>query len=324
MSETKQMSILIVDDREDNLELIKIILQDEGYSNLHTSSTVADCYDILESTPIDLILMDVMMPETDGLSGCKVIKEREEWKDIPLIIVTAKSDNETLKMSFDCKATDYIRKPVNETELIVRVKSALISKQDLDYRKSRENELTEASITDPLTGLFNRRYMDIVLEKELLRTKREKDHLSLILADIDFFKQYNDNYGHQAGDEVLKKVAQVMKKSFKRQGDFAARFGGEEFVAFFTGLNEARSTDYANLIKNNIENLHIEHSKSHVSNVITLSIGLTVLSGDINTDSEEIIKRADDALYKAKREGRNRVVLWRPVNAQPYLQSLDK
>lgn len=309
MNDLKKMCILIVDDTEDNLILMRAILEEEGYENIATLTRAKEACRLMENQNIDLVLLDIMMPEIDGLTACRTIKEKEIWKDIPVIIITAKVDNRTLKESFDCGANDYIKKPINEVEMLARVKSALTLKSEMDLRKEKEQKLEEESITDPLTGLYNRRYMDLTFNKEIKRTKREKTHLSFLMMDIDCFKQYNDTYGHQAGDEVLKEVAHVLKKEFKRPGDFVARYGGEEFAAFFTGLDEEQSINFAEQIRVNIESLKMEHKNNKAGSYVTLSMGLAVIDDKEEPEEEEIIKRADQALYKAKESGRNRVVV---------------
>ncbi|KJR42597.1 diguanylate cyclase (GGDEF) domain-containing protein [Candidatus Magnetoovum chiemensis] len=180
-----------------------------------------------------------------------------------------------------------------------------------DINKEREKKILQDSLTDPLTGLNNRRSLDIFFKKELARTKREKQHLTFLMLDIDYFKQYNDTYGHQAGDNVLVNVSAVLKKSFRRPDDMVFRMGGEEFAAVFTDLDELNSIDYADKLRTSIEQLRIEHSKNQVSNFVTVSIGLYVAYDDHNIKEEEIIKKADEALYKAKHNGRNKVQLWK-------------
>lgn len=183
--------------------------------------------------------------------------------------------------------------------------SYTVIKHDITEKKRLEH----LSITDDLTGLYNRRYFNRRLEKEINRARRNNIYLSFLLLDIDFFKKYNDTYGHPAGDEALKKVGSVFKKYTNRACDLAFRVGGEEFCLIFSSDDTKKSLEFANLIKRSVNELFIEHSTSEVNEFLTVSIGLFVKKGlDIST-CENIYKEADEALYKAKQKGRNRVYL---------------
>ena len=170
-------------------------------------------------------------------------------------------------------------------------------------------EIEELSITDPMTGLYNRRHFDVISDRELRRASRHKDSFTITVVDIDYFKSYNDTYGHQAGDEVLCKVADKMQTFFKRAGDFVFRIGGEEFCIIFTGENLEPPASYIKKFCSEIEKMNIEHSSSKVSDFITVSIGLYFMEKTDTEDVEIVFKKADDALYKAKNDGRNRVCI---------------
>ncbi|MCI4624470.1 MAG: diguanylate cyclase [Candidatus Magnetoovum sp. WYHC-5] len=296
------MQVLIVDDTPDNLELAKAFLEEEGFYNIKEAFNVKEARKVLVEENIDLILLDIMMPEIDGITACKEFKSNDRLKSIPIIMITAKVDTETLKNCFDAGANDYIRKPINDVEFIARVKSALKLKRETDLNR-------EMSLTDPLTGLYNRRSMEIFFKRELERAKRERRYIAFMMLDIDFFKQYNDNYGHQAGDEAIKQVATILKQHFKRPGDYVFRMGGEEFGALFVGLDVQQSLNFVENIRKKIAVLNIEHAKSNISDVLTVSIGINVAFGDNGITEDIMIKKADDALYKAKGEGRNRVAI---------------
>lgn len=178
-------------------------------------------------------------------------------------------------------------------------------KQDITKMKNLER----LSITDDLTGLYNKRYFNKRIDEEVGRAKRNNKYLSFTLIDIDYFKKYNDTYGHQAGDEALKKVASVFKKHTNRSGDFAFRVGGEEFSLIFSSDSIEKSLEFASLIRKNIEELKIEHKASDVNEFLTISVGLVVKKGLNISNSDDIYKEADDALYKAKEMGRNKVYL---------------
>ena len=178
-------------------------------------------------------------------------------------------------------------------------------RQDITDKKIIE----EIAITDALTKLYNRRHFNDLFTREINRTKRDEKYFSFLIMDIDHFKQYNDTYGHQAGDEVLIKFAKSLKTSISRASDSVFRLGGEEFGLIFSDLNEKDSLEFANIVKNDIEKLEIEHSKNSASKFITASMGLVVQKGKNILNDDEIYKLADEALYEAKESGRNKVIL---------------
>ena len=164
------------------------------------------------------------------------------------------------------------------------------------------------SITDELTGLYNRRFFNLKIEEEINRAKRENNHFTFLIMDVDYFKQYNDTYGHQKGDFALERVANILRKRTNRGGDFAFRLGGEEF-GIITTLNKEKVIEFANIIKDEIENLEIEHSSSEVSKFLTISIGIVSKEGVEITNSDMLYKEADDCLYEAKKLGRNSIFI---------------
>ncbi len=179
-------------------------------------------------------------------------------------------------------------------------------RQDITDKKRIE----EIAITDALTKLYNRGHFNNIFKREINRTKRDKKYFSFLIIDIDHFKQYNDTYGHQAGDDVLIKFAKSLKTSISRASDFAFRLGGEEFGMIFSDLNEEDSLEFASIVKENIEKLEIEHSKNSASKFITASMGLVVQNAKEIKSDDEIYKLADEALYEAKESGRNKVILY--------------
>jgi len=320
------MSILIVDDSRDQLLLLERILKVRGYTDIILVESAADAFKHLDmdgtkSAGVDLILMDISMPEMDGIEASRRIKENSHLRDIPIIMVTAKTEAVDLQRSFDAGAIDYIKKPVNKIELLARVRSVLKLKSETDRRKAREQELLKMtkkleeanlklerlSYLDGLTGVANRRYFKDSFNKEWRDGARNNKSLSLIMVDIDFFKAYNDIYGHYSGDDCLKQVAKALSDKLKRPRDFVARYGGEEFVVVLpdTKINEA--TKLAEAMRSDVEALGIKHSGSPVSKRVTISLGVAVTIPERNLAPEILITEADKALYQAKRGGRNRV-----------------
>ncbi|MCI0528936.1 MAG: diguanylate cyclase, partial [Nitrospira sp.] len=269
---------------------------------------------------VDLILMDILMPEIDGLEACRRIKAKESLRDIPIVVVTAKTETEDIEAAFVAGASDYITKPVNPAELLARVYLALSLKREMDCRSAREKLLTimrqleeanqtllRLSFLDGLTGVANRRGFDESLEREWRRGVRYKTPLSLIMIDIDCFKAYNDNYGHLSGDECLRQVATTLSYKVRRPGDFVARFGGEEFVAILPATHVEGAAVVAEALRTGVESLAILHAYSQVSDRITISLGVASTFPKLNASSVTLITTADRALYQAKRDGRNRV-----------------
>lgn len=189
------------------------------------------------------------------------------------------------------------------------INDEIISYTAIKHDITEKKKLETLSITDDLTGLFSRRHFNKIIIDEISRVKRNDNYLSFLLMDIDYFKNYNDTYGHILGDETLKKVTSVLKKYTKRSCDFAFRVGGEEFCLIFSADNEEKSLAFCNTLKENIQKLGIEHKASDINEFVTVSIGLVVKRGSKIKDSKDLYMKADDALYKAKELGRNRVQL---------------
>lgn len=322
------MRILIVDDDAAFRIVLKAFLQWAGYTDLVMASSPEQALELLnkmdqnEAEPhADLILMDITMPGINGIETTRLIRQNSRLDDIPIIMVTASDAEETLSEAFEAGAVDYIKKPLNKIELRARIRSALKLKQETDQRKAREQELFEAnrllqeanqklerlSFQDGLTRIPNRRYFDGFLEKEWFRAMRQKRQVALTMMDIDFFKLYNDSYGHQSGDECLKKVANVLSDSLRRSADLVARYGGEEFVALLPDIDKASALKLSESMRSRVAGLGIVHEYSECSDVVTISGGFTVMVPQKNTPPELLIEAADRALYRAKHKGRNRI-----------------
>ncbi|TGE34369.1 response regulator [Desulfosporosinus sp. Sb-LF] len=333
------MSILIVDDSLDSQHLIQVFLKSGGYTDILTAQSAEAAYQYLDkrsccgNQTLDLILMDIVMPDVDGIEACQVIKKNEAAVDIPIIMVTAKTEKEELQLAFSAGAMDYITKPLDKIELLTRVRSALKLKHETDRRKARELELLEVtrqleaanktlrhrSLSDGLTGVANRRHFDEVLLNELGRSKRDKHPLSFVMLDIDFFKLYNDTYGHLQGDDCLRKVALAAQNTLKRTGDFLARYGGEEFAVILPNTDSEGALTLANEIRLAIENLRIPHSASKCKDIVTISLGVATLHPGEDITHEELIKLADQALYLSKESGRNKVSHYENISQDQLL-----
>ena len=321
------MGILIVDDSRDSRELLKRHLNNAGYKDVIAEESAENALKALgvgqegQGGRFDLILMDIIMPGIDGIAACQKIKEYPDLHDIPIVMVTALDEDNSLQFAFAAGAVDYITKPINKIELLARVSSVLQLKIERDRRKSREKELLEAlgqlrkaneilrrlSAIDGLTGLSNRRHLDEFMEKEWRRAIRDKRPISVIMMDIDHFKAYNDHYGHQGGDDCLKKVGAVIAETVKRPADLAARYGGEEFIAVLPDTGIQGAAELAEKLRKDVEAMGVPHEKSTASNVVTISVGVASIVPEREMDSSKLVAMADMALYTAKNNGRNRV-----------------
>ncbi|MBC2722423.1 diguanylate cyclase [Desulfosporosinus sp.] len=325
------MAIVIVDDTTFSLEVIKAFLLSAGYVDIITVQSARELYQLLDGqsdrgkVDLDLILMDILMPEINGIEACRNLKMREEFVDVPVIMVTATTDKDDLQLAFSAGAMDYIKKPLDKVELLARVHSALRLKHETARRKARESELLEVtrqlkaanerlqnlSFLDGLTGIANRRQFDQGFLQECRRAKREGSPISLIMLDIDFFKAFNDTYGHLKGDDCLITVASTLKKALRRPGDFIARYGGEEFAVVLPNTDDIGAGIIAEELRASIERLRIPHSNSQCADYVTVSLGIITRFPDQTARPEDMILAADRALYRSKHEGRNRVNLER-------------
>lgn len=324
------MTILIIDDSRSDRDLLELTLKKSGYDNVITTASVRDGIACL-ANDIELVIMDVMMPDIDGIDGCAMIREQKLYFDLPIIIVTSNKDINTLELAFKNGANDYITKPFNKLELLARVRVALSLKAEIDKRKKREQELElltnrlsaltkelkekndilqKLSTIDGLTDVANRRKFDEILEKTWKRIQRNKGTISLIMLDIDNFKAYNDNYGHQQGDLVLKQVAHAIRDIPKRANDLVARYGGEEFAIILPDTSIDGAKAIATQIQERIEQLQIKHEFSGIKDILTVSLGICSFPSCHDLTSKELIERADIALYEAKKSGGNKIYIF--------------
>jgi diguanylate cyclase (GGDEF)-like protein len=295
MSENEKAVILIVDDVRINLQTLAHILKDDY--TIKVAQGGAEALELVSQDPIpDLILLDVGMPEISGYDVCKILRDNIHTVDIPIIFVTGKDSVQEEEYGLSLGAVDYITKPIRPLIVKARVKTHITLKRQRDLLKTM-------AVRDQLTGLYNRHYLTDALMKKVARANRHNDPLSIIIVDIDHFKNVNDVHGHLAGDDVLKEVAAVIGGTARRE-DIAARFGGEEFILVLENCTLEDAALKAEGLRKRIEDL-----KPNALN-ITASFGVAKLSGEINTCTL-LFDSADKALYAAKEAGRNRVISYK-------------
>ncbi len=288
--------ILIVDDNYLNNRLLTDILEDENYTVYSTESGLA-VLEMASRIKPDVILLDIVMPGMDGFEVCKLLKSDFDLKDIPVIMVTSKTEGNDVKNALELGAFDYIKKPIDEIEIIARIKSALRLKENQD-------KLKELAIKDGLTGLYNHVTLIELFEKELARQRRNNESISFAMIDIDYFKEINDTYGHIAGNIILKEVSNILRNSV-RSSDIVGRYGGEEFSLVLLDADKQSAFLLCERIRKKIEDYSFSIRSKLIK--ITVSIGVFFKDSKDNTTGTDIIQKADEELYKAKNGGRNKV-----------------
>jgi len=298
-------NILIVDDTETNIDILVELLSDSY--EIAVALDGESALEILEEQEIDLILLDIMMPEIDGYEVCRRVKQNEKTNDIPIIFITAKMDEESIEKAYEAGGIDYITKPFKPKELFARIKTQLQLRALIQELKSSKNALRRLAETDPMTNLSNRRYFNHAAKSLMELAKRDKTELTVVMLDIDKFKEVNDNYGHDIGDDVIIAIANNLLE-MTRKSDLACRFGGEEFILLLPETSLDGAMIIAEKIRKKIESFSLSLEGNKSVNV-TVSLGVSQVDIENDPNIESVIKRADIALYKAKENGRNRVCI---------------
>lgn len=291
--------VLVIDDEPITVEILTSALMMDY--EVMAASDAATGLAIAKSELPDIILLDVVMPETTGFELCKALKEEELTKNIPIIFSTAKNSEKDELYGLTLGAVDYVHKPFSIPLLKARLSSHLNLKKKTDL-------LERLVSIDGLTEIHNRRYFENMYEKEWRRAERANLPLSVCFVDIDYFKQYNDTYGHGAGDQCLYKVAQSINNHIRREGDFVARYGGEEFVCVWIGADAEAAMKLAQNLRYGIASLYVPHQTSQCAPHVTVSLGVaSAMPSRTNATPATLLKQADDYLYQAKANGRNTV-----------------
>jgi len=294
----RRQRVLIVDDTIVNIQILGEELGND-YEVL-AATNGKDALELAQSQSPDIILLDVIMPEMDGYEVCLLLKSDPLTKAIPIIFITTMNEEESEAKGLEIGAIDYIAKPFSLPIVKARVKNHLELKEYRDH-------LERISMIDGLTGICNRRCFEEYLDQEWRRTIRSGNSISLMMMDIDFFKLFNDHYGHIEGDKCLKMVAQVLLGSLQRPADMVSRYGGEEFVAVLPDTDASGALVVARRLRDCINSLGIPHAYSSVAAYVTISCGVATLLSYKGLSKEDLIKQADDLLYEAKQTGRNQI-----------------
>lgn len=300
-------AILIIDDSVVARSLASECLVDAGITNRILLVEDADSgLGLLRSEKIDLILCDLKMPGIDGLEMLQRLQADPTLCDIPVIMLTGDEAREDKIRGLEIGASDYVTKPFDAAELSARVKVQLKIKSLQDSLRASNERLQALANTDELTGLSNRRNLFEFLPREIQRSSRTGDHLSLAMIDLDHFKKVNDTYGHQQGDFVLQRIAALLLRN-SRPYDLAARFGGEEFALVLPETSLASAAKISDRLREEVQRMTYDAPLENLQQ--NISIGVAALPHSRISDIDSLIREADDALYRAKRNGRNRVEL---------------
>jgi len=312
--------VLLVDDQIMVAEGIRRMLVDEADITFHYCDDPSQAVATATELKPTIILQDLIMPEIDGYELVDAYRENDQTKNIPVIVLSTKEDPKDKSMAFERGANDYLVKLPDKIELVARIRAhsksyltqlqrdeAFQALRDLQVELEESNlELQKLSSLDGLTGIANRRRFDEFVNNECLRSARENTILSLILIDIDFFKPYNDNYGHLAGDGCLRQVASALNEVVHRPADLVARYGGEEFAVVLPHTDIEGAVKLAEVLCKKIRSMKIPHAHSKVADHITISMGITSRIACEATSPTDLIALADEALYRAKESGRDR------------------
>uniref|UniRef100_B8HNV1 Response regulator receiver modulated diguanylate cyclase n=1 Tax=Cyanothece sp. (strain PCC 7425 / ATCC 29141) TaxID=395961 RepID=B8HNV1_CYAP4 len=320
-------TVLIVDDSPASLGILSDLLETAGFEVWVARSGISAIEKLNHALP-DLILLDVMMPGLDGFETCRRIKANEQLQDLPIIFMSSLSDTVDKVKGLQLGGVDYITKPFQQEEVLARIRVHLKLKkltraleeknlklqQEIQERvaaqtalKQANEELKKLVAIDGLTGISNRRRFDQYFQQEWSRLAREELSLGLILADLDYFKPYNDSHGHLMGDDCLRTIAQTIGRVLKRPGDLVSRYGGEEFAIVLPNTSADGTFKVAEAIRQQVQSLNLPHNQSP-HGIVTLSLGVAALTPIVGFSPDYLIAIADRALYLAKARGRNQVV----------------
>ncbi|MEH2295287.1 GGDEF domain-containing response regulator [Nostoc sp.] len=312
LKSASETNILIVDDTPDNLRLLTKILESQGYI-IRKSLNGKMALQAASRHPPDLILLDINMPEMNGYEVCQQLKASKTTDQIPIIFISALDQINNKVLAFELGGQDYISKPFQELEVLIRVRNQLLIKQqnqelieqnerlehEVKERLKAEAEVRELSLTDELTGLYNRRGFFWLAHQELKIVQRRQMFCCLLFVDIDGLKQVNDSLGHEIGDRMIVDTGQLLKETF-RDSDIIARLGGDEFV-ILVPIESINTDEFYPRLQANIARFNQEHNYSYQ---LSISVGVTQCALNENVSLEQLIEQADKLMYEEKRAKR--------------------
>lgn len=308
------MKVLLVDDSLVDRMIVESFLQDLGHEVVIGENGL-EAIELYQQHQPDLVLMDEVMPVMKGREAARKIRDLEDnW--VPIIFLSACFSADDIAAGIKAGGDDYLAKPVEQKILAAKMQAMqrisemrrklLAVSEELERANEELKHLVDV---DGLTGLSNRRYINRFLKHEIARCARSRQTMTIIMCDIDYFKNYNDCYGHLQGDDCLKSVAEALRTFTRRATDLAGRYGGEEFLVILVGLESKDVLEKAEQLRKNITDLNIPHEGSKVAHCVTLSIGVFATVPETYMTPEDLLKQADTALYAAKAAGRNQVKL---------------
>lgn len=314
--------VMLIDDQPIVAEALRDILAPIADINMHYCGDAHEAVEMAVHVRPTVILLDLVMPGLDGMSVLDLLRSNEQTANLPVVMLSGAEEAVQKVQAFEHGANDYVIKWPAGIELIARIRYHSQSYQaalqrDEAYRALRESqsklaaanlELQRLASHDGLTGVANRRYFDQILDSEWRRAMREDSWLALVMLDVDFFKRYNDGYGHQVGDQCLKRIAEAARGCLRRPADLLARYGGEEFAAVLPNTKPEGALLIAERMRQAVADLGIEHAHSPLGQKVTASVGVAVMRPERGAESTMLVAAADKALYDAKQTGKNRVI----------------
>lgn len=298
--------ILLIDDDVLIRTQLRRFLEKEKYQVIEAGNG-QEGLDAYQRLRPDLVLLDAVMPEMDGFECCAQLQTLPNAVYTPVLMITGLNDQQSVDRAFDAGAIDYVTKPIHWSVLRQRVSRLIQQSQLCQQLEAANHMLQRLVLVDSLTQIANRRHFDDCFQQAWRRLAREQLPLALILCDVDFFKRYNDAYGHQAGDEYLRQIAQALKVPGKRPADLVARYGGEEFVVLLPNTDRGGAIHIAEQIQAQVATLRLAHDPSPKNPSITLSFGVASMIPDLTASGSTLIRAADEALYRAKAAGRDQI-----------------